>query len=151
MKNGKLFLIILVLGFLMPTNFVFATTSTNKVLDSINSQNQAFETGSKVGTPTDIRIIVARIIKIFLGFVGLLATVYLVYGGYLYMSSAGNDTQVANASKIMLYSALGLFVILGSYAIVNFVYKSFQDSLYQIDNPDMGNPMDANQWFTPKR
>ncbi|OIO18951.1 MAG: hypothetical protein COY69_01845 [Candidatus Magasanikbacteria bacterium CG_4_10_14_0_8_um_filter_32_14] len=151
MKKSQFFILLIILGFLLPFSFVSAVTST-KVIDNINSQNNAFEKGSKISAPADVRIVVARIIKIFLGFVGLLATVYLIYGGFLYMTSSGDATKVTSASKIMLYSAIGLFIILASYSITNFVYKSFQDSLYQIDNPDMGNPMDNNlRGITPKR
>jgi NADH:ubiquinone oxidoreductase subunit 4 (subunit M) len=134
MKLKIFFVIALSFGFLIPNNFVIATNSTTeKLLDSINAQNQAFEKTSEVGAPTDIRIIVAKIIKIFLGFVGFLATAYLVYGGYMYMTSAGNETRASDASKIMLYSALGILIILASYSITNFVYNSFQKSLKQTE------------------
>ncbi|PIZ95796.1 MAG: hypothetical protein COX80_03630 [Candidatus Magasanikbacteria bacterium CG_4_10_14_0_2_um_filter_33_14] len=143
-KKIILFLLV-ILGVFCFTNFSLAVNSTTEsLIDSINSQNQAFENSSEVGAPQDIRIIIAKIIKIFLGFVGFLATAYLVYGGYLYMTSAGNETRAEDASKIMLYSALGIFIILASYSITNFVYKSFQASLEQTQTTGSQNSGGTN-------
>lgn len=132
--NIKIFFAALIVLFVtfFSYNFVAAQNSTTEQLyDSIAKQNNAFQNSSEIGPPQDIRIIVARIIKVFLGFVGFLATVYLVYGGYMYMTSAGNESRASDASKIMLYSALGILIILTSYSITNYVYKIFERSLLE--------------------
>ena len=73
------------------------------------------------GGETDFRTLVLTIISYFLGFLGLLATIMIIYGGITYVSSAGNDEAVGKAKKIILYAVIGIIVILLSFVIVNAV------------------------------
>ncbi len=73
------------------------------------------------GGETDFRTLVLTIISYFLGFLGLLATIMVIYGGMQYVTSAGNDEAVGKAKKIILYSVIGIIVILLSFVIVNAV------------------------------
>lgn len=77
-----------------------------------------------LGLPaTDIRLIVANIIRAALGLLGLVLLVLFLYGGYLYMTSGGNEEQVASAKKILINATIGLGIILSAYAIVLFVMR----------------------------
>ncbi len=60
---------------------------------------------------------VLTIINYVLSFVGLIAVVMFIYGGVLYIVAAGDDTD--KPKKILLYAALGILVILLSFAIAN--------------------------------
>lgn len=71
------------------------------------------------GDQTGLRGIVLTIINFFLGFLGLLAVVMVIYGGFLYVSSAGNEENVNKAKKILLYAVVGIVVIIVSFALVN--------------------------------
>ena len=73
------------------------------------------------GGETDFRTLVLTIIGYFLGFLGLLATIMVIYGGMQYVTSAGNDEAVGKAKKIILYSVIGIIIILLSFVIVNAV------------------------------
>ncbi len=59
-----------------------------------------------------------QIINLFLGIVGLIAVAYLIYGGFRYMTSAGNEETTEQAKKIIVNSIIGLVVIILSYIIV---------------------------------
>jgi hypothetical protein len=65
--------------------------------------------------------LVGRIINAVLGLIGTLALVMFVFGGFLWMTAAGNEKQVAKGQKILLWSALGLVIIFTSYALVRFL------------------------------
>lgn len=71
------------------------------------------------GGQTGLRGIVLTIINFFLGFLGLLAVIMVIYGGFLYVSSAGNEENVNKAKKILLYAVLGIVIIIVSFALVN--------------------------------
>jgi hypothetical protein len=43
----------------------------------------------------------------------------IIYGGFLYVSAAGNSEKIENAKKIIMYAVIGIIVILLSFAIVN--------------------------------
>lgn len=66
-----------------------------------------------------IKGVVMLIVNFFLGFLGLLALVMVIYGGFLYVSSAGNEENVGKAKKILMYAAIGIIVILIAYPVVN--------------------------------
>jgi hypothetical protein len=61
------------------------------------------------------------VIKILLGFSGTVAVVFLVFGGYLYLTSGGNEEQVEQGKKVLINSIIGLVVIILSTAIVTIV------------------------------
>lgn len=79
-----------------------------------------------LGLPKDdIRVVVARIIKIALGLVGIVMVVLIMYGGYLWMTAGGNSDQIEKAKKVLINAAIGLVIILSAYAIVAFIMKIF--------------------------
>lgn len=61
---------------------------------------------------------VLTIVNFFLLFLGLISVVMVIYGGFLYVTSAGGD-GTEKAKKILLYAAIGIVVILVSFALVN--------------------------------
>lgn len=63
------------------------------------------------------------IINFFLGLVGTVAILMLIYGGFLYLTSAGGD-NIKKAKNTIIYAIIGIVVILLSYAIVNTITGS---------------------------
>lgn len=72
---------------------------------------------------TDLRTIVANIINVALGFLGMIAVVLVLYGGLLWMTSAGNDEKITKAKKVLINAAVGLVIILAAYSIAQFVFR----------------------------
>lgn len=70
------------------------------------------------GGQTTLRGLVLTVINYFLGFLGLLAVIMVIYGGVTYVTSAGNDEAVGKAKKIIMYALIGLIVILLSFVLV---------------------------------
>jgi type IV secretory pathway VirB2 component (pilin) len=52
---------------------------------------------------------------------GGIATLALVWGGIMYMSSSGNLQNLDKAKAIIKYAAIGLIIVIAAAAIVNFV------------------------------
>lgn len=50
-----------------------------------------------------------------------LALVFLVYGGFLFVTAAGSEEQVGKARKIILYALIGVAIALVSRAAIDFV------------------------------
>lgn len=67
----------------------------------------------------------SRVIRVALSFMGTLALVMFIYGGILWMFSQGNGEKAKKATKVIIWSALGLIVIISSYAIINFILEAF--------------------------
>ncbi len=95
----------------------------------INNQAQAFggEKGAGYGDValmSDVRLVAAEIIKIFLTFLGIIYATYTVYGGYLWMTSAGNEERISKSQNILVHGVIGVVVIFSSYTLVYFVQRT---------------------------
>ena len=77
--------------------------------------------GGDVDEPQDPRLIVADIIRVILGFLGLVAVVLVFYAGFRWMTSGGNEETVSKSKQIMIAGIIGLIIILSAYLIANFV------------------------------
>ncbi len=73
------------------------------------------------GVPT----LIGNIIKTAMGLMGSVGLAMFVYGGLLWMTAAGNAEHQKKAINILLWSSMGIIVILASYVIVEFVFKAF--------------------------
>ena len=78
---------------------------------------------------TDIRETAVNIIKYLIGFLGIIATAIILYGGFIWMTAAGSEDRIKKAKSIIIAGIIGLAVILASYAIVYFVANIVNDAV----------------------
>ncbi len=69
----------------------------------------------------DVRETAARIINVALGFLGIIAVVIVLIGGFKYMIAGGNDEKTGEARKLIVSGIIGLAIILSAWAITSFV------------------------------
>ena len=84
------------------------------------------QTGIQYGTFTglgtkDLREGIMAIVRVLLGFLGIIAIVIILYGGFVWLTSAGNEEKVGQAKKIITAGIIGMIIIFVSYAIAEFV------------------------------
>ena len=65
--------------------------------------------------------VIERVVDIILGITGALAALFIIIGGIRYMASQGNAEATEAAKHTILYSVIGLLVIVLSFIIVIFV------------------------------
>jgi hypothetical protein len=56
---------------------------------------------------------------------GTIAVIVIIIGGITYATAAGNSSNVTKAKNLILYSVIGLVVIIIAFAITNFVIGRF--------------------------
>ncbi len=69
----------------------------------------------------DVRVTIAKIIRVAMGLLGIIAVVIVLIGGFTWMTAGGNDEKVGEAKKWIFSGIIGLAIILSAYAIANFV------------------------------
>jgi len=74
----------------------------------------------------DPREIAASIINVALGFLGIVAVVIILLGGFKWMTAGGGEDKVAEAKKLIGAGIIGLVIILAAWGIAKFVV----DKLY---------------------
>jgi len=67
--------------------------------------------------------VTGKIVSFILYACGAVAVVMIIYSGLLYVTSGGNDETIKKAKNTILYSIIGLIVVLLAYAIVKFVLQ----------------------------
>lgn len=89
----------------------------------VNALNQvnAIATNARVASDRTLPQIIGSIINAALGFLGIILLGYLLFAGFLWMTSGG-DTEKAGQAQTMIKNAIiGLIIIVASFAISNFV------------------------------
>lgn len=66
----------------------------------------------------DAQSFILWVISQALIYVGIIATLFVIYGGFMYVTSGGNDETAENAKKILTNSALGLVVVILASTLV---------------------------------
>ena len=83
----------------------------------------AMNEGGTFGTK-DLKTTVGSIIKVALSFLGVVAIVIVLIGGFKYMTAGGSDEKTGDAKKYIISGIIGLAIILSAYAITQFVLSS---------------------------
>ena len=89
--------------------------------DIIPSSNPFTPIGEATRNETSLREIVLTMINFFLTFLGIVAVIMIIYAGVIYTTSGGEDEKMQTAKKTIMYAAIGLVIVLLSYAIVNMI------------------------------
>ncbi|PIX62107.1 hypothetical protein CO057_02285 [Candidatus Uhrbacteria bacterium CG_4_9_14_0_2_um_filter_41_50] len=76
----------------------------------------------------DLKSTIGNLIRVFLGFLGIIAVVMVLLGGFKWMTASGNDEKVQDAKKLLVAGIVGLAIILSAYAITTFVISSIIDA-----------------------
>jgi len=71
--------------------------------------------------PSDLRQAVANATNWLLGFISLIATLVVIWGGINYLTAAGDEDRVKTAKRIIKYGLMGVVIAGFAYAIVTVI------------------------------
>jgi hypothetical protein len=74
--------------------------------------------GTRLGVD-EAKELMANLTNFMAGTIGTIAFVSLLYAGYLYVTGAQNEDNVAKAKKIIMWSLGGIVIALAAFAITN--------------------------------
>jgi hypothetical protein len=75
---------------------------------------------SGVGNPS-VPELIGLLVKGALGIVGSIALLMFVYGGFILLISQGDATKITKGKTIMVWAAVGILIIFGSYIFVSYI------------------------------
>lgn len=123
-----LFLINLVLG------CVGSVSAAGNLQDAFSQGGLLDSVGEGAGYDTDQRSIdpiIANVISVALSLLGAIFIVLMIYGGYTWMTAAGNDQQVAKARNLVIAAIIGLLVVVAAYAFTYFIFSRLANPLIE--------------------
>lgn len=83
---------------------------------------------SLVGQTTATGLI-AIIVKYMLYFAGIIAVVFVIIGGYYYITARGNEEQATKGRQTLVYALIGVAIVILSYVIVSALTKQLTSNI----------------------
>lgn len=115
LKQGLIVLSLMV-GVLVLSNLVPVAFA-----DLISGSDQPDSLRQATGGEGSIRALALRIVNYFLGFLGIVAVMMVIFGGITYVMAGGKQESIESGKKIIMYALVGIIIILLAFAIVNTV------------------------------
>ena len=84
---------------------------------------------ANIATSTTLPVLIGNIVRTFIGLLGLVFLVLLVYAGYLWFSAQGDEKKVEHAKGLLRDAVIGLIIITAAYAIASFVVNAVLTSV----------------------
>lgn len=72
----------------------------------------------------DPREVLANVINVILGFLGIVAVIIILLGGFKWMTAAGAEDKVDEARKLITAGIVGLVIVMSAFGIATFVINS---------------------------
>jgi len=88
---------------------------------AVGGFSESSDTINVWATDTPLEL-VSTILKVLMSFLGVIFMVLVLYGGFLWMTAAGNEDQITKAKGLIKNGIIGLVIVLASYAITYFVF-----------------------------
>mgnify|MGYP006865029299 CR=1 FL=1 len=100
-----------------------ASLTADELFGGSSGSDAAFQGATGLGDANLVDTI-AAIIRVALGFLGVIAVVIILLGGFKWMTAAGAEDKVKSAKQLIFSGITGLVIILSAYAIASFVIDS---------------------------
>jgi hypothetical protein len=127
------------------SSFLIAVVFVNYLFFSLSCQastqadiyNQMQNAGKKawVEVPNgqnSLAGIIQIVISAFLGLLGIIFLVLIIYSGFNWMTAGGDEEKVTKAKQTLTQAVIGLIIIIAAYSITYFVFSIL---------PGGGNPL----------
>lgn len=124
---SRLTLVVLAIGLLIGLvifypRIAYAEDPFSGVCNGRSSSSSACQTTNTTANPLfGPNGIITKVIEIMIMFAGIASVIMIMVGGFKYMVSNGDSGKVSSAKDTILYSIIGLVVVVIAQAIVSFV------------------------------
>lgn len=125
--SKKIFPIILTLVLIFNfclTNLVFAQTEALNLLKETGNTAVGESEARQMETEGFLGSTAGAVINVFLGLLGLIFLILILYGGVLWMTAAGNEERVKKATQVIERAVIGLIIVAMAYGITYFVLRA---------------------------
>lgn len=137
MKNILTMFLMAMMMFGFVGTFLLAPTTAHAAVFEEDTFKQLDVIGGKAygaaHDPDALPKMVGRIIKIVLGFLGVILIVIVIYAGFLWMTAGGEPAETKKAREWLTNAIIGLAIILSAYAITDFIITKLIGAVTAVD------------------
>ncbi len=109
------------LGVLLPALFLFVSLASILPANAQTPDLGISYPAASGLTSTDVRVVVAQLVRVALGVLGILAVVIVVYAGFTWMTAGGNEERIGVAKKWLTAGVIGMVLIFSAFSIATYV------------------------------
>lgn len=130
-KKLKLTITSLLIAFGGFTPLLVPVTAGAAIQDSLCSGSQAASGDTTGGSSCQsdigsgegegVKRVAANVVNLISIIVGIISVIFIIYGGFRYITSGGDSGKVGNAKNTLIYAVIGLIVVALAQIIVNVV------------------------------
>lgn len=89
-----------------------------------SAQVFALDLYNPLGGDVSIPKLIGRLLDIVIGSIGAISLLMFIYGGFLWLTSAGKSEKVEEGKKTLIWATLGLVIIFAARAILTLFFKT---------------------------
>ncbi len=123
------------------TRLIITTVYADNGLPGGPEKPDSWEDPSSYAKLSGLEWVFHRLISALFYAGGIVAFVYLLIGGFKYLTSSGDEEAVESAKNTITYAILGLLIIVTSWLILDLLGKMISQG---------GKPIDLLQFELPK-
>lgn len=97
-------------------------------LGNVNLTANCLENENAAGCVSNVDDMIIGAVNWTITVVGLVALIFVVYGGILYITSSGDSGKIKKAKDTILYSLIGLTIVALAWIITNFVSGTIRNA-----------------------
>ena len=80
-------------------------------------------------TVDDFMVLIVNVSRWILGIVGSLSLLMFIYGGFMFLISAGASEKIEKAKKIIIAAVIGLIIVFSSWLAIRFVLQTLNPNI----------------------
>jgi hypothetical protein len=119
MRLIRIYILVSLFSYLFPISRALAQTGDTQGPAAVQSQ-AAVELKNPLQVET-IEGLLRAIIAVVLVFAVPIIIFFIIYAGFLYVTARGNEQQVQQATRALLYALVGGLLILGAYVLIDII------------------------------
>ncbi|MGI6373881.1 MAG: pilin [Patescibacteria group bacterium] len=108
--------LVIVVGYSLIPSLALADETLFSQQEGMKELGKLFPSGS--GEP-DIRITIVQIIRVAIGMIGAIFLALMVFAGFQYMTSAGNEEKTKKSLGLIKNAVIGLIIVMASWIITS--------------------------------
>lgn len=117
----QIVILVCLVALLVLPYFVFAKdTEPLKILQNLGNKSGYSPEQQK---PTSLAATVGTIVNAFLGLLGIIFIILIIYAGYNWMTASGNEQKLEKAKETIWRAIIGLIIVIAAYSIWVFIDK----------------------------
>ncbi|MBU2229434.1 hypothetical protein KJ810_03450 [Patescibacteria group bacterium] len=105
--------------------FLFILTSSALFLPHTVHALSLWDVSSTLGLGSaDLQETVIAIIQWILGLLGIVGVIMILYGGFTWLTSGGNEEKIEKAKKIISAAIIGISIVILAWAVISYAVSS---------------------------